>query len=114
MDDPSKMVNCKDRFYWDQGAMMLGNIYMTLHSLMLTFSAVGLIFNFYLLPKKENLLIGFKICDTVDKVDYDDDVTALILESALPKKDEDNDAEDLDDKGDAINDDKLLWQSKEL
>ena len=57
MDDPSQMVNCKDRFYWDQGEMMLGNIYMTLHSFMLTFSAVGLIMNFYILPKKADLLV---------------------------------------------------------
>ena len=90
MDDPSQMVNCKDRFYWDQGEMMLGNIYMTLHSFMLTFSAVGLIMNFYILPKKADLLVQYKICDMTDKVTFDEEVESLILESALAKVEEED------------------------
>jgi len=104
MEDPTKMVACKDRFYWDQGTMMLGNIYMTLHSLMLTFSAVGLILNFYLLPKKEGLLISFDLFDRSEKDFFDDEVTKLLLESCLEKKEEE-DAEDLDkeDSGTTVN-----------
>ena len=56
---------------------------MSLHSFMLTLSAVSIIRGFYLTPKKQNMIIDYQFAFNSNSF-YENESRLLILTSALP------------------------------
>jgi hypothetical protein len=86
LSNPASIMSCVYIFYWEQVGNIWGNMYMTMHSVVLTLSCVFIIRQFYLTPVSMNMIIKYEFRANNSNSFYENASRQLILTSALPEE----------------------------